>query len=90
MAFDTLCRAAGRFVERNLTRATFHKAFQACEVGLTAAQVDSLFANLTGEAIGVIDINAWQTRIYEDSDNPLQMIREIVLASSLSQDDLLF
>jgi len=54
MAFDSLCRAAGRFVERSLTRAQFHKAIQTCEVGLTAAQVDTLFANLTDEAGGVL------------------------------------
>ena len=32
----------------------------------------------------------WQSRVYEDGDNPLQMIRELVLANNLSQDDLLF
>lgn len=37
MAFDTLCRAAGRFIERTMSRAAFHKACMACEVGLTAA-----------------------------------------------------
>jgi len=30
------------------------------------------------------------THIYEDSDNPLQMIRETVVENELTQDDLLF
>ena len=32
----------------------------------------------------------WLSRIYEDGDNPLQMIREIVSRHGLTQDDLLF
>lgn len=35
-------------------------------------------------------MNSWQARIYEDGDNPLQMIREIVIKNNLTQDDLLF
>jgi hypothetical protein len=50
-----------------------------CEVGLSAAQVDALFVSLTSGAGSDLDLNSWQSRIYEDGDNPLQMIREIVL-----------
>ena len=37
MAFDTLCRSAGRFVEKTMSRAAFHRACMNCEVGLSAA-----------------------------------------------------
>jgi len=36
IAFDSLCRSAGRFVEKSLTRPQFHKAIVANEVGLSA------------------------------------------------------
>lgn len=90
MAFDTLCRSAGRFIERTLSRGLFHKACMICEVGLSAAQVDALFVALSSGAGQDLDLNSWQSRIYEDGDNPLQMIREIVLQHQLTQDDLLF
>ena len=90
LAFDALCRAAGRFVEKSLSRAAFHKAMSSCEVGLPAVQVDALFSTLTTDAQAELTLNMWQSRIYEDGDNPLQMIREIVLQNNLTQDDLLF
>lgn len=71
MAFDTLCRSVGRFVERNLSRASFHQALSNCEVGLSAAQTDALFALLTSEAGGSLDLNMWQAVVFEDGDNPL-------------------
>ena len=90
MAWDTLCRAAGRFVQRTLSRADFHRAFQACDIGISAAYTDSLFTHLGDEAIAEIGLPQWQSKIFEDGDNPLQMIREIVQAYDLTQDDLLF
>jgi len=60
------------------------------EVDLSAIQIDSLFSNLTTDAGATMDIKAWQSRVYEDSDNPLQMIRETVAENELTQDDLLF
>jgi hypothetical protein len=79
MAFDTLCRAAGRFVERKMSRANFHRAMINCEVGLSAAEVDALFVALSSAAGSELDLNSWQARIYEDGDNPLQMIREVII-----------
>jgi len=49
-----------------------------------------LFVTLSSGAGQDLDLNSWQARIYEDGDNPLQMIREIVLQHNLTQDDLLF
>jgi hypothetical protein len=48
------------------------------DVGLSAVQIDSLYAALTPDATSSLDLKGWQSRIYEDSDNPLQMIRETV------------
>ena len=59
MAFDTLCRSAGRFIERTMTRATFHRACMNCEVGLSAAQVDALFVALSSGAGQDLDLNSW-------------------------------
>lgn len=39
---------------------------------------------------GELDIEEWRTKIYEDSLNPLQMLREIVNNNRLTTDDLLF
>jgi len=43
-----------------------------------------LFTLLVSEANGDLDLNMWLSRIYEDGDNPLQLIREIVLAHNLT------
>ena len=50
MAFDTLCRSAGKFVDRKMSRANFHRAMINCEVGLGAAEVDALFVALSSGA----------------------------------------
>ena len=71
LAFDSLCRSVGHYHNKRLTRALFHRAFIANEVGLSAARIDSLFAALCSEANGEIDLDAWLSRIYEDGDNPL-------------------
>lgn len=89
-AFDMLCRSIGLYTQKRMDRACFHRAFTVCEVGLSAAKIDSLFSALVAEANGEIDLNSWLARIYEDQDNPIQMIREIVLRYGLSQEDLLF
>ena len=49
-----------------------------CEVGLSAVQIDALFSALTPDALSDLDLKMWLSRIYEDGDNPLQMLREIV------------
>ena len=59
LAFDSLCRGAGRFVEKTLSRPQFHKAIMANDVGLSAIQIDSLFAALTPDAVSPLDIRGW-------------------------------
>ena len=90
MAFESFCRVVGNYKQKLLTRAQFHRALITLEVGLSAAQTDALFALLVSEASGQLDVNMWLSRIFEDGDNPLQMIREIVSEHKLTQEDLLF
>ena len=59
IAFDSLCRSAGRFTEKTLSRPQFHKAMVANEVGLSAVQIDSLFVALTPDAQSPLDIRGW-------------------------------
>lgn len=56
IAFDALCRSAGRFVEKTLSRAQFHKAMVSNDVGLSAIQIDALYSNLTPDATSGLDI----------------------------------
>ena len=55
----SLCRSAGRFTEKTLSRPQFHKAMVANEVGLSAVQIDSLFVALTPDAQSPLDIRGW-------------------------------
>lgn len=57
-------------------------------MGLQAAQIDGLFNLLVGE-FEFLNLELWQAKIYEDSGNPLQMIREVVSKYGLTQDDLM-
>lgn len=88
-AFDSFCKANGRHHDKRLSRKMFLRAIQSLELGLSAAQVDMLFTLLVSEANGDLDLNMWLSRVYEDGDNPLQLIREIVNAHNLTQDDIM-
>lgn len=59
IAFEALCRSAGRFIEKTLSRAQFHKAMVSNDVGLSAIQIDSLYSNLTPDATSGLDIQGW-------------------------------
>lgn len=37
----------------------------------------------------VLDMHKWTQRIYEDAQNPLQLLREVIAANRLTADDLL-
>lgn len=50
--------------------------------------MDGLF-NLLVEEGSFLTLELWQAKIYEDSGNPLQMIREVVAKYGLTQDDLM-
>ncbi len=87
--YDALCRTQQKTTDKLLDKESFQRAFASLGIGLSAVQVDSLFTALVSEANGLLDLNAWLSRIYEDGDNPLQMIREIVQQYNLTQDDLM-
>jgi hypothetical protein len=91
-AFDLFCRTSKRMADKTLSRHDFHEALCNNDVGLSAAQTDALFTLLVGskDRESMLNLRLWQTRVYEDGDNPLQMMRDIVGAMHLSQDDLLF
>jgi len=56
----------------------------------SAPEIDALFKLLDINNDGDLDIEEWKTRIYEDSLNPLQMLRDIVQRNKITSDDLLF
>jgi hypothetical protein len=84
-----LIRAADRLAENSLTRIDFHKGCIINQVKLTAPEIDFLFDMLTKEA-SELTLDLWQARIFDDALNPLQLIRELVLAEGLDSDDVLF
>ena len=88
-AFDRLLRSADRFNEKTLKRADLHKAILLSNVGLTAPETDCLF-DLLAQGQQEFDQNAWLSRIYDDSMNPLQLIRECVQSQDMNVDDILF
>jgi len=45
-AFDALCRAVGRHLDKKLNRSLFQSAMATLEVGLSFAKVDALFVEL--------------------------------------------
>lgn len=56
----------------------------------TAPEIDGLFRLLDVNEDDVLDIEEWKSRIYEDSLNPLQMLREVIATNRITADDLLF
>lgn len=56
----------------------------------TAPEIDGLFKLLDINQDGELDIEEWKARIYEDSLNPLQMLREVVANNKITADDLLY
>ena len=75
-----------------MTRLDFHKAINnESELSrFSAPEIDGLFNLLDMNEDGELDVEEWKTRIYEDSMNPLQMLREVVSSNNLTPDDLIF
>jgi len=88
--FERFLKLANRIVEQKLSRVDFHKAIQLSGLHFSAPEVDGLFNMLDINADGELDLFEWKTRIYEDTVNPLQMLREVVTNNKLTSDDLLF
>lgn len=91
-AFELFCKSTGKILQKRLSRLDFHKALNnVVELSkFSAPEIDSLFNLLDMNQDGELDIDEWKTRIYEDSMNPLQMLREIVSSNNLTPDDLIF
>lgn len=86
-------KVTGRYLQKKLTRVDFHKALNhESELGskFSAPEIDGLFALLDMNQDGELDVDEWKTRIYEDSLNPIQMLREIIAQNRFTADDLLF
>jgi Ca2+-binding EF-hand superfamily protein len=57
---------------------------------MTSPEIESIFVSIDENLDGYIDRREWTDKVYEDSDNPLQLFREIVNTNNLSSDDILF
>lgn len=73
-----------------MRRVDLHKAIIANQVKLTAPEIDFLFDILSYGIGEEIKYEHWSQRIFDDSTNPLQVIREAIVAENLDPDDVLF
>ena len=91
-SFELFLQRVDRIVQRKLSRVDFHRALNSVEElrGFTAPEIDGLFKLLDANQDGYLEVEEWKARIYEDSQNPLQMLREIVQHNRITSDDLLF
>ena len=92
-AFDQFLRTTNKIIKKRLTRVDFHKALnseQELSGKLSAPEIDQLFIIMDTNKDGELDVEEWKQKIYEDQNNPLQMLREIVSSNKLTPDDLIF
>mmetsp|Transcript_23065 Transcript_23065/g.22459 ORF Transcript_23065/g.22459 Transcript_23065/m.22459 type:complete len:459 (+) Transcript_23065:1720-3096(+) len=91
-AFEHLLNATSNTLSKKLARLDFHKALKGVPElsAFSAPEIDALFNLLDLNQDDQLDLEEWKTRIYEDSLNPLQMLREIVSHNRLTPDDLIF
>lgn len=91
-SFELFLQRVDKIIQRKLSRVDFHRALNSVEElrGFTAPEIDGLFKLLDTNQDGYIEVEEWRSRIYEDSQNPLQMLREIVQNNRITSDDLLF
>ena len=59
---------------------------------MAAPEIDFLFDTLLQKHASQDEVRVenWLSKIYDDALNPLQLIRELVLAENLDGDDVLF
>jgi Ca2+-binding EF-hand superfamily protein len=77
-AFELFLQKVDRILQKRLSRSEFHRVLHMVGFKFSAPEIDALFKLLDANNDGELDIEEWKTRIYEDSLNPLQMLREIV------------
>lgn len=89
-AFELFLKKVDRVLQKKLTRSEFHRVMNQFEFRFSAPEIDGLFKLLDLNEDGELDIEEWKSRIYEDSLNPLQMLREVVQNNRITSDDLLY
>ena len=89
-AFELMLTKTNKVIQRKLNRVDFHQAMSDLDLKFTAPEVDALFKVLDYNNDGELDQDEWLARVYCDSANPLQMLREIIQDNNLTADDLLF
>ena len=89
-AFELMLTKTNKVIQRKLNRVDFHQAMSDLDLKFTAPEVDVLFKVLDYNNDGELDQDEWLARVYCDSANPLQMLREIIQDNNLTADDLLF
>ena len=88
-SFELICKLAGKQREKVVNRIEWHKGMSQLPLGFSAMSLDSFFAVLDFKQDGILDSEEWEARIYEDSNNPLQLLREVVSNNKLTPDDIL-
>lgn len=89
-AFELFLKRTNKILQKRLSRSDFHKVMNGQEFRFSAPEIDGLFQTLDVNQDGELDVEEWKSRIYEDSLNPLQMLREVVQNNRLTADDILF
>lgn len=72
-----------------MRRMDFHKAIIINQVRITAPEIDFLFNLLAGQGSEISE-TGWSGYIYDDVQNPLQLIRETIQATGMNTEDVLF
>jgi hypothetical protein len=74
-----------------MRRPDLHVACVMNGVGLSAPEIDFLFDILSqSSTASEISQTQWASKIFDDAMNPLQLIREIIMADNMDADDVLF
>lgn len=89
-AFESfVSRSAGPTSRETINLTEFEKVMKRL-FNLTSPEIEAVFVAVDENNDGLIDREEWLNKIYEDSGNPLQLLREVVNENNLSSDDLLF
>ncbi len=84
-AFQTLARDS-----QYISKARFQTELEKQKgVHFTAPEMELLFAHFDTNQDGRIHYDEWKARIYEDSTNPLALLREVIQSNHLSSEELL-
>lgn len=88
-SFEHFLKHAGKIKEQKLNHLDFHKGIIGSGLEFSAPEIDALFSVLDFDNAGEITLDKWKVRVYEDCQNPLQLLREVIKENGLTSDDLL-